>query len=260
MGMSMKHRTQRVENEAFFSGRIARKPIFNSRSLVNSLALHRLLAFGTGLSFGCLLAGVIALAFLFATPQAASEPNAVKSRGVTINTPEAKSAAPSAATADSEDFIDGNFWALIIGINKYPTMDADKQLEAARKDAEAISKLLVDRYGFSKERMTELYDEAARELFGPSHRLSAGSPKKIVCLSIMPGTASTKAARTKRIKTNQKGWGTGFRPTPNWTIRRRTSLIPRSRIILPTSRPVIFMPSSIRVSVDLLWDAPAVSV
>ena len=161
MGMSMKHRTQRVENEAFFSGRIARKPIFNSRSLVNSLALHRLLAFGTGLSFGCLLAGVIALAFLFATPQAASEPNAVKSRGVTINTPEAKSAAPSAATADSEDFIDGNFWALIIGINKYPTMDADKQLEAARKDAEAISKLLVDRYGFSKERMTELYDEAA---------------------------------------------------------------------------------------------------
>lgn len=77
--------------------------------------------------------------------------------GVDIQSP---TTAP-ARTADPEDFIEGNYWALIIGINKYPTMAKDKQLEAARWDAEAVAKLLVDRYGFSKERMMELYDEAA---------------------------------------------------------------------------------------------------
>lgn len=68
---------------------------------------------------------------------------------------------PSAAAAATEDFIEGNYWALIIGIDKYPKMTKDKQLEVARKDAAAVAKLLKERYGFSGKRMIELYDEAA---------------------------------------------------------------------------------------------------
>ena len=61
----------------------------------------------------------------------------------------------------AEDFIEGNYWALIIGINKYPAFPDDMQLVSARKDAEAVATLLRDRYGFAKEQMIELYDEAA---------------------------------------------------------------------------------------------------
>lgn len=68
---------------------------------------------------------------------------------------------PKAPSADPDDFIEGHYWALIIGINKYPKMDKDRQLTVARKDAEAVAKLLVERYGFEKDRMAELYDEKA---------------------------------------------------------------------------------------------------
>ena len=61
----------------------------------------------------------------------------------------------------ADDFIEGNYWALIIGIDKYSALAADKQLTSARKDAEAVAAVLRDRYGFAKERMIELYDEAA---------------------------------------------------------------------------------------------------
>lgn len=61
----------------------------------------------------------------------------------------------------AEDFIEGNYWALIIGIDKYSALPEDKQLKSARKDAEAVAAVLRDRYGFAKERMIELYDEAA---------------------------------------------------------------------------------------------------
>jgi hypothetical protein len=67
----------------------------------------------------------------------------------------------SSKAADADDFIEGQYWALIIGINKYPAMDKDKQIPTARKDAEAVAKLLIDRYGFSRERVIELYDETA---------------------------------------------------------------------------------------------------
>ena len=67
--------------------------------------------------------------------------------------------AGSARAAD--DFIEGNYWALIIGIDKYSALPEDKQLKSARKDAEAVAAVLRDRYGFAKERMIELYDEAA---------------------------------------------------------------------------------------------------
>ena len=67
----------------------------------------------------------------------------------------------AAPAADPDDFIEGHYWALIIGVDKYPNLDKDKQLTVARKDAEAVAKLLKERYGFEKERMIELYDEKA---------------------------------------------------------------------------------------------------
>jgi hypothetical protein len=61
----------------------------------------------------------------------------------------------------ADDFIEGNYWALIIGIDKYSALPEDKQLKSARKDAEAVAAVLRARYGFAKERMIELYDEGA---------------------------------------------------------------------------------------------------
>ena len=61
----------------------------------------------------------------------------------------------------AEEFIEGQYWALIIGVDKYPTFPDDMQLVSARKDAEAVAAMLRDRYGFAKEQMIELYDETA---------------------------------------------------------------------------------------------------
>ena len=63
--------------------------------------------------------------------------------------------------ASAEEPADVNYRALIIGINKYPNLEKDKQVEAARGDAEAVAKMIVDRYGFAKKRMIELYDISA---------------------------------------------------------------------------------------------------
>jgi len=115
--------------------------------------------FSAGLVLGFFLAGVAGLPVLFADSRVfadAKPDDAGKSRSITIIPSSPK---PSTAAADSDDFIEGNYWALIIGLNKYPSMEKDKQLEAARKDAEAVAKLLVERYGFSRERMMELYDD-----------------------------------------------------------------------------------------------------
>jgi uncharacterized caspase-like protein len=65
------------------------------------------------------------------------------------------------AASAADDFIEGNYWALIIGIDKYSALPEDKQLASARKDAEAVAAVLRARYGFAKERVIELYDEAA---------------------------------------------------------------------------------------------------
>ena len=93
---------------------------------------HRTVALGAGLVLG------FCLVFVLSLPATAQAPS-----------------------ADPDDFIEGHYWALIIGINKYPNLNKDSQLEAARKDAEAVAKLLKERYGFSRKRMIELYDEAA---------------------------------------------------------------------------------------------------
>jgi uncharacterized caspase-like protein len=74
---------------------------------------------------------------------------------------EARARPPEAPRQAVENFIEGNYWALLIGINTYPAMGKEKQLEAARKGAEAVAALLVERYGFSKDRMIALYDEEA---------------------------------------------------------------------------------------------------
>ena len=57
--------------------------------------------------------------------------------------------------------IEGNYWALIIGINEYVNLPPDKQLEGARHDAEAVARILREKYGFAKERVKELYDTKA---------------------------------------------------------------------------------------------------
>ena len=57
--------------------------------------------------------------------------------------------------------IDGNYWALIIGINEYPNLPPTMQLQAARPDAQEIATVLQKRYGFAKERMIQLYDRKA---------------------------------------------------------------------------------------------------
>lgn len=65
------------------------------------------------------------------------------------------------ATGQSQDLtIEGDYWALIIGINKYKNLPA-RQLKAARPDAQSVAEILQKKYGFEKGRMKELYDEEA---------------------------------------------------------------------------------------------------
>ncbi|MDP2681693.1 MAG: caspase family protein [Deltaproteobacteria bacterium] len=61
----------------------------------------------------------------------------------------------------SDVVIEGDYWAFIIGINEYLNLPKDKQLEAARPDAEAVAEILQRKYGVAKERMIPLYDREA---------------------------------------------------------------------------------------------------
>ncbi len=54
--------------------------------------------------------------------------------------------------------ITGDYWALIIGIDRY--QHAPK-LESAVRDAKGLRDVLMERYGFKKERIVELYDAQA---------------------------------------------------------------------------------------------------
>ncbi len=57
--------------------------------------------------------------------------------------------------------VNGTYWALIIGIDKYKNLPPDMQLASARADASALAALLKEKYGFAEERVQELYDEKA---------------------------------------------------------------------------------------------------
>lgn len=55
--------------------------------------------------------------------------------------------------------IEGNYWAVLIGIDKYEHAD---DLKGAVKDVKAIESVLTDRYGFAPERVTRLLNEQAK--------------------------------------------------------------------------------------------------
>lgn len=61
----------------------------------------------------------------------------------------------------SDIVVEGNYWAFIIGINDYANLPADKQLEAARPDAQSVAEILQKKYGFAQERIISLYDKEA---------------------------------------------------------------------------------------------------
>ena len=54
--------------------------------------------------------------------------------------------------------IAGEYWALIIGIDKYKEAPP---LESAVKDATAVRDVLVERYGFKRQRVIELLNQQA---------------------------------------------------------------------------------------------------
>ena len=54
--------------------------------------------------------------------------------------------------------ITGNYWALVIGIDKYKEAPP---LDSAVKDATGVRDVLVERYGFKRERVIELLNEQA---------------------------------------------------------------------------------------------------
>ena len=54
--------------------------------------------------------------------------------------------------------ISGEFWALIIGIDKYKEAPA---LETAVNDARAVRDVLIERYGFKRKHVIELFDQQA---------------------------------------------------------------------------------------------------
>lgn len=91
---------------------------------------------------------IFLLCFVFglASPGLAEKPK----RGVAV----------SPANAETVP-ITGDYWALIIGIDKYKHVE---KLDSAVKDATALRELLVSRYGFAASRVTMLLDgQATRE-------------------------------------------------------------------------------------------------
>ncbi|MFA5028882.1 MAG: caspase family protein, partial [Candidatus Methylomirabilota bacterium] len=68
-------------------------------------------------------------------------------------------ATPSPA-APAPPIVQGNYWALVIGINAYPNLSPREQLTAALPGAEAVARVLRQ-YGVERERITALYDARA---------------------------------------------------------------------------------------------------
>jgi len=65
-----------------------------------------------------------------------------------------------AAESAPAEFIQGDSWALIIGINAYPNLPPDRQLRAARPGAEEMARVLRQ-YRVERERIATLYDGSA---------------------------------------------------------------------------------------------------
>lgn len=77
----------------------------------------------------------------------------------------------------------GNYWALIIGIGQYRYVKPP--LATAVNDTRAVAKILMDRYGFSKDRVLTLYDEKAtrKNIHGAFTRLIRETgPKDLVMI------------------------------------------------------------------------------
>jgi formylglycine-generating enzyme required for sulfatase activity len=69
-------------------------------------------------------------------------------------------AGPGAASPGSP-FIQGDFWALVIGINEYPSLPPSKQLLTGTASAQRIVRILRGQYGFAREAIKDLYDRQA---------------------------------------------------------------------------------------------------
>lgn len=85
-------------------------------------------------------------------------------------------AEPSAAPGGvGADFVQGDLWALVVGINEYPSLPPAKQLKAARPGAEAVARLLRQ-YRVERDRLTQLFDDGATKdsilghILGPLRR------------------------------------------------------------------------------------------
>jgi uncharacterized caspase-like protein len=62
---------------------------------------------------------------------------------------------------DLPDIVYRKGWALVIGINKYPNLPSQYQLNYSVADAEAVADLFQRKYGFEREDITVLKDEQA---------------------------------------------------------------------------------------------------
>jgi hypothetical protein len=91
------------------------------------------------------------------------------------STPQQVAQATPAGGQTGTDFTQGDFWALIVGINEYPRLSPQRQLKAARPGAEAVARILRQ-YGVERERIVSLYDRNAgrqailAQLQGPLRR------------------------------------------------------------------------------------------
>ena len=72
----------------------------------------------------------------------------------------AQTPATSPAPQPGGEFVRGDYWALVIGINQYASLPPAKHLAAARPGAESVARLLRQ-YGVERDRLTQLYDDNA---------------------------------------------------------------------------------------------------
>ncbi|MBI1929419.1 caspase family protein [Candidatus Poribacteria bacterium] len=62
-----------------------------------------------------------------------------------------------------EETTSGESWAIIVGINEYPSNSGFSPLSYAVRDAQAIENLLVDRFGFKRQNIYQFYNQQAKK-------------------------------------------------------------------------------------------------